>query len=541
MKKALGLVLFICTSLLFASAKPPKLVVQIVVDQLRGDLINLHHQKFGSDGFNYLLAHGLDYHNAHHPQANTVTCVGHANIATGTYPAFHGMVGNGWYDRTTGQTTTCVKDPKSTILPTPRTQKIVTGSSPHNLAASTLSDEIILAQRGRAFSVSFKDRAAITLAGHAGKAFWFDKRNGGFVTSNYYYSAYPQWVNDWNKLYEAKNLTWTLSHPLRNYNFAESPRFMNHFPGFGENFPHQTGAANTKNYYKFLSMTPFADELTADFAIKLLENESLGKNTDKIDYLALSFSAVDAIGHQFGPNSLESEDNLERLDKTLAKLLAAIDKQVGLDNTLIVLTADHGVSDSPAYLAAHNIAKNQALNFLQLRTLIVEALAKQYQLPANSLEAITGPFIYLNHQLLNEHHLTLKEVSSYLAEILTKQPGIYKVYRMPLADSKLDWLIAAVNKMAFPQRSGDLYVVPLPYEALDNKNKKRVAHGTPWKYDSYVPLLFVNPAFKAQRIFKQVSITEIAPTLAAILMVKTPSAAREQPLEEVLKQFETQN
>ncbi len=536
MQKIICLALFFFTSLLYAKATQPKLIVQIVVDQLRGDLINLYQKKFGADGFNYLLAHGLDYQNAHQPQANTVTCVGHANIATGSYPAMHGIVGNEWFDKTRGLRTTCVNDQQSPVLNTLRSKKMVTGSSARNLVATTLSDEIVLAQKGKAFAVSFKARAAVTLAGHAGKAFWFDKRNGGFITSTYYYSAYPQWVNEWNKRYDAQNLTWSLIDSQKNYNFAKAPRFSNRFPEFGANFPHHTGIAQSKNYYKYLSMTPFADELTANFAINLLEKEGLGKTSEKTDYLAISFSAVDAIGHQFGPNSLESEDNLQRLDKTLAKLLAAIEHQVGLENTLIVLTADHGVSDSSPYLARHNMEGSQTADLPKIQKLIEEGLAKQYQLPAASLTAIIPPFIYLNHQLINEHHLNLKALSSYLANILTEQSGMYKVYPLPVANSK-DWLSSKINKMAFPERSGDLYLVPLPNQALFNKNQQRVAHGTPWNYDSYIPLLFVNPMFHAQQIFKPVSATAIAPTLAAILRIKPPSAAARQPLKEVLKQF----
>ncbi len=537
MKRSLILLLLCFSSVLFANAKPPRLIVQLVVDQLRGDLINQYRDEFGPNGFNYLLAHGLDYHNAHHPHANTVTCAGHATIATGSYPALHGIVNNHWYDRQTGQNLYCVEDLTSTILPTSRTQKPLAGRSPRNLIASALSDELVLAQAGRAFAVSLKDRAAITLAGHAGKAFWFDQENGGFVTSKHYYSAYPQWVNEWNKRYEANDKTWDLSRQTDTYHFAKAPRFTNRFPGFGSNFPHRLGDPSSPEYYKFLSMTPLADELTADFAIHLLTQENLGKTNEKTDYLAISFSAVDVIGHQFGPNSLESEDNLLRLDQTLAKLLAALEQQVGLENTLIVLTADHGVSDSSVYLSAHQISENHSLPVAKLQKTIEQALAKRYQLPANSLQAISLPYVYLNHQLLHEHHLSIHKVSTYLADILRLEPGIFQAYPLPFAHAEQDWLSKKVAKMAFPGRSGDLYLVPPPFQALADQSEQRVTHGTPWRYDSYVPLLFVNPAFKAQRINHAVSTTDIAPTLAALLAIKSPSAAVGQPLPEVLHQF----
>lgn len=538
MKKALSLLLIFCSNLLFANDEPPKLVVQIVIDQLRGDLINLYHEEFGANGFNYLLSHGLDFHNTHHPHANTVTCVGHATIATGSYPALHGIVHNHWYDRKTSLSPYCVSDPQSPILPTSRSKKQLTGRSPKYLAASTLSDELVLAQAGRAFAVSLKDRAAITLAGHAGKAFWFDKLNGGFVTSRHYYSTYPQWVKDWNNHYQPKDLTWSLNRPAKDYHFTNAPRFTNRFPGFGKTFPHSLGLPNSKQYYKYLSMSPFADELTADFAIDLLAQERLGKNKNKTDYLAISFSAVDGIGHQFGPNSLESEDNLLHLDRTLAKLLEAIDQQIGLANSLIILTADHGITDSPSYLANHQMAKPPSLEFSKIRTIIQDRLATRFNLPAQTLEAFIPPYIYLNHQLIAEHRLPLSLVKGDLAEILEKQSSIYKVYRMPATKASLDWIGSKVSKMAYPGRSGDLYLVPLAHEAIDSNTRQRVSHGTPWSYDSYVPLLFVNPKFKAMRIFRPVNTTDIAATLAALLMIKPPSATVGQPLEEVLNLYQ---
>ncbi|KTD20569.1 alkaline phosphatase [Legionella lansingensis] len=538
MKKILSLLFIFCSSLALANSHPPKLVVQLVVDQLRGDLLSKYQQKFGPDGFNYLLQHGLDYHNAHHPHANTVTCVGHATIATGSYPSLHGIVNNEWYDRASHHEINCVEDQQSPILATKHSHKSNVGRSPRNLIASTLSDEIVLAQKGQAFAVSLKDRSAITLAGHAGKAFWFDRDNGGFVTSRHYYTAYPQWVNDWNDHYVAKDQQWDLSAPKNSYTFANAPRFKNRFPGFGQSFPHHLGAPDSETYYKYLSMTPIADELTADFAIFLLQNEKLGTSEQKTDYLAISFSAVDAIGHQFGPNSLESEDNLLRLDKTLAKLLAAIDKQVGLQNTLIVLTADHGVSDAPVYLASHHIAENKALKLSQIQKIIETTLAKRFQLPANTLQAISLPYIYLDHQIIADHQLFINQVSAYLAESLRQQPGIFQAYSIPLANTEHDWLSTKVDKMAFPERSGDLYLVSPPYQALADKSEQRVAHGSPWQYDSYVPLLFVNPAFTAKRITTTVNTTDIAPTLATILSIKSPSATVGQPLLDVIKPFE---
>lgn len=537
MKRCISIFLLCYSTLLFAQAKPPKLVVQLVVDQLRGDLIQKYHQQFGKKGFNYLLQHGIDYRNTHHPHANTVTCVGHATIATGSYPALHGIVSNNWYNKQSGKSVYCVEDLKSRILPTIHTRIPLKGRSPRNLMASTLSDELVLSQTGRAFAVSLKDRSAITLAGHAGKAFWFDKNNGGFVSSSHYYSAYPQWVTVWNRAYKAEDKTWSLSKAAATYHYAQAPRFTNRFPDFGEAFPHHLGSPDSANYYKFLSMSPFADELTADFAINLLKQEKLGTENNKTDYLAISFSAVDVIGHQFGPNSLESEDNLLQLDKTLANLLTAIDKAVGLENTLIVLTADHGVSDSPIYLAAYQMKEQKNLKIPVIQALIEKTLQQRFQLPAQTLKAISLPYIYLNQRFINEHQLSITQVSQALAETLRQQRGIFQVYTLPLANTEQDWLSAKVDKMVFPGRSGELYLVPAPYQALGNKHEARVSHGTPWQYDSFVPLVFVNPAFKAQGITRKVYITDIASTLAALLSIKPPSASVGHPLPEVMSAF----
>jgi len=320
-------------------SKAPRLIVQIVVDQLRGDLLTKYQDEFAPNGFNYLLTHSINYRNAHHPHALTVTCVGHATISTGSTPAMHGIIANDWYDPTLKRVVYCTEDSSSPILSNIRGTSTNMGQSPRNLLASTFSDELVQAQRARSFGVSLKDRSAITLAGHAGKAFWFDKTRGGFITSQYYYPHNPDWLNQWNTHYKPKNESWNLLGPINRYHFATIPSADRPFPGYGKTFPHQLGAPSSPNYYKYLAMSPFADELTANFAMTVLKEEKLGLTKDKTDYLAISFSAVDIIGHQYGPNSLESEDNLKHLDRTIATLLKNIDKQIGLNNTLIVLTA----------------------------------------------------------------------------------------------------------------------------------------------------------------------------------------------------------
>lgn len=528
--------IFLAAFSLSVQSQTPQLVVQIVVDQLRGDLLQKYQAKFGTLGFNYLLNNSINFQNAHHPHANTVTCAGHATIATGTYPALHGIIANEWYDRQSGKEMYCMEDSHSKILPTAPNQKSQSGRSPHNLMASTLSDELVLANKGRAFGVSLKDRGAITLAGHTGKAFWLDKENGGFVSSDYYYTQYPQWVADWNSHFVAKEETWNLSRPVNNY-FPADNSPTHPLGQFGQSFPHHTGKPGQSDYYEFLATTPMADELTADFAIQLLQQEKLGKSASATDYLGVSFSAVDKIGHVFGPNSYEAEDSLLRLDTTLTRLFSAIDEQVGLQNTLIILTADHGVNDSLSYLSAHHIHKRKGLIDTDLKQLIIDKLALQFKLPPAALQAINFPYVYLDHKLIAQHQLTTEQVTSALAETLRLQPTIFQAYPLPLAVTEKNWLNTKVDRMAYLKRAGDIYLVSPPYQQPQDQLHFKGYHGSPWQYDSFVPLLFVNPDFKSKKVFRSVSTTDIAATLAAIIGIKAPSASVGQPLMEVVANY----
>ncbi|RUR16175.1 alkaline phosphatase family protein [Legionella sp. km535] len=534
----------LCRSLLFfyaftgyAQNPQPKLIVQIVVDQLRGDLIHNHQHQMGSGGFNYLLSHGINFNNAHHPHANTTTCAGHATIATGSYPSIHGVIDNDWFDRKSKNLIYCMEDLDNQIVSTIHTKKSIPGRSPKNLQGTTLGDEISLANKGKVFAVSLKDRAAITLAGHSGKAFWFDKMNGGFVSSRYYYTSYPHWVQTWNAQYKPIAFDWTLSRPITQYQNSATKPFKEQYGDFSQTFPHHVNNPPSESYFKSLSRTPKADQLTADFAEQLLINEQLGTSGNKTDYLGISFSAVDAIGHQFGPNSLEAEDNLMQLDKTLSHLLSVIDKQTGLENTLIILTADHGVSDGPTLLKAHDIPQGKPFDIVALEQVIRLMLSEEYQLPPETLMSITPPYIYFNHQIIAEHKLNVAKVSRFISSALPQQPGIYRAYPLPVTNVEEDWLTAKVNRMAYPYRAGDVYLIPPPYQSLDDKQEDTVSHGTPWQYDSYVPLLFVNPKFKPKLISRPVYTTDIASTLSALLGIKPPSGAVGVPLTEVVAYF----
>lgn len=348
--------------------EPPRLVLQITVDALRGDLPGRYAHLFGEGGFRYLIDEGVHYTNAHYQHANTETIVGHVSLATGSVPAAHGMVGNVWFDREQGRLVYNIEDPdhhlltagadvdrSSDIDPTQKAAR-VDGRSPATILASTFSDELAVHTNGQAkiFAVSVKDRGAVSLAGHAGKAFWFSKAGGEFVTSSYYYEPYPNWVQAWNAEKPAlayAGTSWELMQEPSEYLFGDSDdrAYETDFPGYGRTFPHPYGAADDKFFTTRLTLSPAGDELALAFAKALIDAEQLGQDAVP-DYLAVSFSSTDYVGHLFGASSLESEDNLARLDRTLAALFASVDEKVGLENTLIVLSADHGQPEIPGHL-----------------------------------------------------------------------------------------------------------------------------------------------------------------------------------------------
>ena len=541
------------------SANPqPKLVLQITVDALRGDLPQRFSNVFGDGGFRYLMEQGIHYRAANYQHANTETIVGHASLATGTVPAAHGMVANVWFDRELDRLVYNIEDPdyhlltvgadvddKTEIDPTQRAAR-VDGRSPNNILSSTFSDEMAVhfAGRSKIFAVSVKDRGAVSLAGHAGKAFWFSKAGGEFVTSNYYYRQYPGWVNEWNARKPAAayaDKSWTLMHPQAKYLYgaADERDYETDFPGFGRTFPHAYGSIDDKYFTTRLTLSPAGDELTLDFAKTLLTSEQLGQD-DVPDYLAISFSSTDYVGHLFGASSLETEDNMARLDRTLADLFSFIDKEVGLENTLIVLSADHGQPEVPGYLHEMGIDNAHYFDTGALdKTPAIMALKKQFGLGEELIEAFYQPYLYLNQDLIRAKGLDQAEVEQAVAAELLKFDGVaYAVSSTALrTDSLPDTLMTrSILRNFHPKRSGDIYLVFEPNVFINDFDGLIVAstHGSPWRYDTFVPLIFAGAGLSAATVSRPVTPYDVAPTLAAYLGVKPPSGTIGMPLPEVL-------
>ena len=541
-----------------AAPPKPKLVVQITIDALRGDLLERYKANFGNDGFRYLMDNGTYYTNAYYQHGNTETIVGHVSLATGAPPSVHGMVGNVWYDRNKERLVYNVEDGNYQMLNAGAgvnkateidpTQKIATkdGRSPDPILATTFSDELAISNNGvsKIFSVSVKDRGAISLGGHLGKAFWFSKAQSEFVTSNYYYDKYPQWVTDWNqqKLAEQySNTRWELSLPPEKYTVKESnPDYKVDLDGFKRTFPHPYSSVDNKYYSTTLTVSPAGDELTENFASTLLKQENLGKGTFP-DYLSVSFSSNDYVIHMYGPTSLETEDNLIRLDKTIAKLLKNIDQQVGLENTLIVLSADHGASEAPAVVNA--LGGHQPATFDQKQLISPQLLTRlktEFSLGEDAIRLYAQPYIYLNHNVIKKKGVSLEKVQMVVAEELLKINGIaYAVTSTDIEKNQVPntHTMQLVKNNYHPARSGDVYIVYQPRNFINDMDGLTIAstHGSPWRYDTYVPVIFAGYNIDDKQISREITPYDIAPTLSSILGITQPSGATGQILTEVIK------
>ena len=537
----------------------PKLILQITVDQLRGDLPMRYYDQFGKGGLRYLLDAGTVYSNAHHRHANTETIVGHTTLATGADPSMHGMVGNVWLDRSNGQLTYNVEDARYPILgkgagidkkteidPTQRTARS-NGRSPSRILVSTFSDELALVQGGKSkiFSVSVKDRSAIAMAGHTGKAFWFSKKSGEFVTSRFYYNQYPKWVADFNAQkpttkYAGKS--WKLLHDKSTYLFgaADDRPYEINLAGYGRTFPHPFGKPKGKLFTTLLTISPAGDKLTLDFAKALIKNEDLGRDATT-DYLSISFSSTDYVGHFFGPSSLESEDNILQLDRTLAELFRFVDAEVGLDKTVIVLSADHGGPEAPGYLKQMGFEADYIHPNRWDKAGAIENLKKRFGIGEELITTYFHPYIYLNRKVIADKGLKQSEVEGAVAEELSRLDGVFlAVSSSALSDGRVPNtpLIQSILRNYNPNRSGDIYVVFEPNRFINDFGKTKVAvtHGSPWRYDTYVPIIFAGMDIPAQRITRLVHTVDIAPTLSLLAGTKLPTGSFGPPLPEVFRQ-----
>ncbi len=535
---ALGCALLLAVAVPATAAERPRLVLLIVVDQLRGDMPWRPGLRLSEGGFAYFQRHGLVYRNAHYRHATTLTATGHATLATGADPARHGIVGNVWYDTDAGRPVYCVEDAGAPLLGAGGGA----GASPRNLLVSTIGDELVRAGRGsRVFSVSVKDRGAILTGGHLGKAFWYSRERGGFVTSAYYYRHPPAWLERWSGPAAAeryRGATWSLLLDADRYPGADDDDSPHERPAqaFGGTFPHVLPDRSGAALFASLPYTPLADELTLEFVRDLVVRERVGQSAHT-DLLAVSFSATDYIGHTWGPDSLEAADNLLRLDRTLAALLAFIDATVGLDQTLVVLSSDHGMAPIPERLQAQGLpaGRHDPGHFIDG---INRALQRRWPNAQGLVAAYHHPGIYLDRRALQRADLLPGLVEDAVAGLIMSMPGTALALtrtRLLAGEVSAAGVSGRLQRSFHPRRSGDVLVAAAPGWHLNEHARLAAVHGSPNAYDTHVPVLFAGRHIGRGSVYRPVAPEDVAPTLALYLDLPLPSAAESGVLVEVLQ------
>lgn len=517
----------------------PKLVVGIVVDQMRYDYITRFWDQFGEGGFKRLANEGFNCRNNHFNYVPTYTAPGHASVYTGTTPGVHGIIGNDWYDKESGKEVYCVEDSSYKSLGTTSTAGQM---SPHRLETTTITDQLRLHtnMRGKVIAISLKDRGAVLPGGHiANAAYWFQGGDeGNWISSSFYMSDLPKWVNDFNaaKSVAQYKKPWTT---LKNINdYVESIADNNKYEGLfqGENapvFPHDLPSLWKDNDgYSMLKSTPFGNSLTADFAMVALDAENLGKD-DITDFLAVSFSSTDYVGHMYGVASKEVEDTYLRLDKDLERLLEALDKKVGAGEYTLFLTADHAAVNVPQYLKDLNVVAGY-VDDEKLGAELKE-FAKFTFGTDDLIKNISNSQVFLDHKVMHNLELDVREVEETLAKELLGYSGVYQVYTgYQMWQNGYTKGIANLVQNGFNQkRSGDIMFVLNP--ATLTGSRTGTSHGSSFSYDTHVPLLFYGKGIQKGSTVRKTVIPDIAPTIAALLGIEFPSGTSGVPISEVLE------
>jgi hypothetical protein len=535
-----------------AAADAPRLVLQITVDGLRGDSLDLYSENFGKHGLNYLRNKGVVFHNAHYLHANTETIVGHTTLATGATPAVHGMIGNVWYRADSGELGYNIEDANAPLIPTrqdsaegeqvdPAQKKAgSSGRSPTAILAPTFSDTLKIATSGQAkiFAISGKDRGAVAMAGKTGTAYWYSTNTGDFESSTYYMDEYPDWVDNWNGERKAERLgdgQWELFLNPEKYRPGrrDDRPYEVDLKGYSRTFPHPYGAKDHPLFFTLVQVGPEGDRLLLDFGKDLIEAEAVGQD-EITDYLSISFSGVDAVNHFFGPASLEAEDVLLQLDRTLADLFEFIDERVGLENTLIVFSADHGMAEMPEYATelGYEAGRHYGDDVLATAREISNTLFGSDKL----VKDFFRPYLYLDGGVIKTKGLDRKVVAAAIADELAKIEGIGgAIVSSSSGGGNPTGAAASVRHNHHPLRAGDVYIFQQPYWFLFERGPVAAMHGSPWSYDTHVPIIFAGQRIKPARVDRLVHPIDVAPTLSALLGISPPAAAEGSVLEEVIQ------
>jgi predicted AlkP superfamily pyrophosphatase or phosphodiesterase len=535
--------IYLFTAAAFAQTAPPqgpvgkpKLVVGLVIDQMRWDYLYRFHALYGAGGFKRMLKEGFSSENNMIPFVPTYTGVGHSCIYTGSIPAINGIVGNNWFDKSTGKGVYCTDD--STVTGVGSTGK-AGKMSPANMWVTTITDELRLSNnfKSKVIGIALKDRGSILPAGHsANAAYWYDA--GKWITSTHYMNALPEWVDQFNsKDLAAKYMRkdWNTLLPMSSYGLSTADDKPYETAIKGEKsvtFPHKLSSIPDSIKYESFRTTPFANTFTFDFAKAAIENEVLGKNT-VTDFLAISISSTDYVGHNFGPNSVEVEDMYLRLDKDIADFLQYLDAKLGKGNYTVFLSADHAVAHIPAFLAEHKIPGG---NFEDgdLRKEINQLIETNFGVK-NVVQSLQNYQVYLNITELEQQGKDVMAVKKAVIKTLQAKPFIINVFETEklAATALAEPLKTMLTNGYNPKRSGDIQFT-LKAGYFDGGNKG-TTHGLWNPYDAHIPCVFFGWGVKPGKTYRETYMTDIAPTLAAMLQIQMPNGCVGKVITELIK------
>lgn len=548
MRKLILIFLFLVSqTVLFAQSNNdrPKLVVGIVVDQMRQEYLYRFSNKFGEGGFKRMMNEGFMLQNAHYNYVPTVTGAGHASVYTGTTPANHGIIGNDWYDKELKKNVYCAGDP---TVSTVGSTSVEDGKmSPHRLLTTTITDELKLAtqKRAKVIGISIKDRGSILPAGHmADAAYWYDEKVGKFITSTYYMNALPAWVDTFNK----RNLpdkylsqVWNTLLPIEQYveSGPDNTPYEGKLGGKDKpTFPYDLPAMFKKNGYDILSYTPFSNDYLTEMAKAAIDAEKMGAD-DVPDFLCVSYSATDKLGHAVGPNAIELQDIYLRLDRSLADLFKKLDETAGKGNYVVFLSADHAVAENPQYLLDNKVpAGFFRANNLKSR---LNDFLKPYFPEKQVIQTIMNEQIYFNHDAFSSDPKTggmdLLIATELTVNFLLQEKGVANAFsKSLLRQGAFDE--AGHKGLAIrgynPKRSGDISMILEP-AWFDAWSVTGTTHGSSYSYDTHVPILFFGKGVKHGTSVLPHTITDISATLAILLKTKFPNGCTGQPVAELFE------
>jgi predicted AlkP superfamily pyrophosphatase or phosphodiesterase len=521
-----------------AELSRPKLVVGLVVDQMRWDYLYRYYSRYSNGGFKRLINQGFSAENTFIPYTPTYTACGHSSIYTGSVPAINGIIGNDWYDPQLKRNVYCVED---TTVKTVGSDTRAGLMSPKNMLVTTITDELRLATnfKSKVIGISLKDRGSILPAGHsANAAYWFDGGTGNWITSTHYMTELPAWVDQYNKLkmpnkYFEQN--WNTLYPIETYTQSTADNKPYEGKARGEQtptFPHPTKLYIDKNFDMIKSL-PYGNTMTLDLAKKAIQAEGLGQG-NATDFLAVSCSSPDYVGHQYGANSIEAEDTFLRLDKDLEDFFNYLDTKLGKGNYLFFLSADHGVAHVPGFMKENKLPGGLFSDSQVIKSLNA-TIADEYKVK-KAIITSSNSQLYFDHEAIKEAKADFEAIKTLTMETLKKQDAIADAVDLTrLSSTTLPEAIKkAVTYGYNAKRSGDIYYVLK--SGYFGGGSTGTTHGAWYPYDSHIPCVFMGWNVKPGKTNKTHYMTDIAATLAAMLHIQMPSGCVGEPITDLTHQ-----